>query len=159
MAGSLFGACAGGAVATFNATDFKVLYPNWAAVPNLQLQGYFDIATIYLRNDGSGPVRTTSVQTTLLYLLTAHITQLTIGADGLGASPLIGRVNSASEGSVSVGSDYPSTPNSAWFVQTPYGASFWQATAAYRMVHFFPGPQRFGNGIAPIGYFPGRRRF
>lgn len=158
MASSLFGACAGGAVATFSAADFKVLYPNWAAVPDAQLQGYFDIATIYLRNDGSGPVRSTSTQTMLLYLMTAHITQLSIGANGLGASPLIGRVSSASEGSVSVGSDYPSTPNNAWFVQTPYGASFWQATAAYRMVHYSPGPTRFGNGLAPIGYFSGRRR-
>jgi hypothetical protein len=147
---SLFAGCQSyGAVAVFDPAAFKVQYPQWAALPDLQLQAYFDTATLYFRNDGTSPARTVAIQTLLLNLLTAHITFLSAGADGKGPVQIVGRVNSASEGSVSVGADYPATPTNAWFLQTPFGASFWQATAAYRMARYIPGPTRFGNGIAP----------
>lgn len=150
---SLFGGCTGyGAVAVFDPAAFKVAYPQWAALPDAQLQAYFDIATLYFRNDGTSPARTVAIQTLLLNLLTAHITFMSAGADGTGPSPIVGRVNSASEGSVSIGADYPATPTNAWFLQTPFGASFWQATAAYRMTRYIPGPTRFGNGLAPRGF-------
>jgi hypothetical protein len=38
----------------------------------------------------------------------------------------VGRLSSASEGDVSGQFDFISTPNSAWWTQTPYGASCWQ---------------------------------
>lgn len=142
------GGCAGGAIATFVASSFKDAYPNFATIPDAALEGLFDIATLYLRNDGTGPVRTTAAQTSLLYMLTAHLAQLTYGADGQGGSGLVGRISSASEGSVNVSTDFPSNASNAWFIQTPYGASFWQATAAYRVfARYLPGPTRFGNGI------------
>lgn len=137
-----------GAVAVFDPDAFKVTYPQWSGLPNPQLQAYFDIATMYFRNDGTSPARTVAIQTLLLNLLTAHITQLSAGVDGQGPSAVVGRINSASEGSVSVGADYPANASNAWFLQTPFGASFWQATAAYRMVNYIPGPTRFGNGLS-----------
>lgn len=143
----MFPSCNGGAVAVFDPTAFKQAYPAFANVSDPQLQAMFDIATLYLRNDGTSPVKTVAAQTALLYMLTAHLTQISFGPNGQGASGIVGRVTSASEGSVSIGTDYPSTPNNAWFVQTPYGASFWQATAAYRMTRYIPGPTRFGTGI------------
>jgi hypothetical protein len=148
----MFAVCAGGAVAVFVAADFKAAYPAFAAVPDALLQAFFSIATIYLRNDGSGPVRDTNLQTQLLWMLTAHVGQIS-GALNPGGVPsgLVGRITSASEGSVSVSSDYPSTPNNAWFVQTPYGAMYWQATAAFRMARYLPGPTRFGTGIGNSG--------
>lgn len=151
--------CIGGAVTIFVPADFKVAYPMFATLSDAQLNEAFSLATLYLRNDGTGPVRTVSLQTTLLWQLTAHLSQLMFGVNGQPPSGLVGRVNSASEGSVSIGADWPTTANNAWFLQTTFGANFWQATAAYRMTHYFPGPQRFGNGIGPVGYFPGRRRF
>lgn len=156
---SLFpGARAYGAIATFDADAFKVTYPQWSGLPNPQLQDYFDIATLYWRNDGTSPAKTVAIQSMLLNLLTAHITQLSAGVDGKGASAVVGRINSASEGSVSVGADYPATASNAWFLQTPFGASFWQATAAYRMLTYMPGPTRFGNGLGS-NTFPGVRRW
>lgn len=143
----MFPSCNGGAVAVFDPTAFKQAYPAFASVSDPQLQAMFDIATLYLRNDGTSPVKTVPAQTALLYMLTAHLAQMSFGANGQGASGMVGRVTSASEGSVSIGADYPATPNNAWFVQTPYGASFWQATAAYRMTRYIPGPTRFGTGI------------
>jgi hypothetical protein len=154
---SLYGGCQSyGAIAVFDPAAFKVAYPQWAALPDAQLQAYFDIATLYFRNDGTSPARTVAIQTLLLNLLTAHITQLSAGIDGKGPSAIVGRISSASEGSVSVGADFPSTPNNAWFLQTPFGASFWQATAAYRMTRYIPGRPRFGNGISQ-NYTGGRR--
>lgn len=156
---SLFAGCAGyGAVAVFDPDAFKVTYPQWSGLPNPQLQSYFDIATLYFRNDGTSPAKTVAVQTMLLNLLTAHITQLTVGDDGRTPSAIVGRINSASEGSVSVGADYPANASNAWFLQTPFGALFWQATAAYRMTRYIPGRPRFGNGISG-NYFGGGRRW
>ncbi len=150
---------AGGAVAILVVADFKAAYPGFASLTTPQVEEAFSLATIYLRNDGTGPVRTVSLQTSLLYMLTAHLAQLMYGINGEAASGAVGRVSSASEGSVSIGTDWPTNANNAWFLQTPFGANFWQATAAYRMTRYIPGPQRFGNGLSGPGFFPGRRRF
>lgn len=150
--------CTPGAIATFVYADFIVQYPAFAtAPPEATLEAYFAIAgELYLRNDGTGRVRDVNAQTALLYMLVAHMAQLFNGADGNSPSGLVGRISNATQGSVTVGTDYPSTPNNAWFVQTPYGAAFWQATAAYRSVASYrPGPTRFGNGFGSRGSFQG----
>lgn len=163
--------CPGGAIAVWSASAFLESYPNFKAVPAPTLESMFDIATIYLRNDGTSPIRKQSTQTALMFMLTAHLLQISFGPNGAGAVPgnvdgapgLVGRIASASEGSVSVSADYPSTPNNAWFLQTPYGASFWQATVNWRRMYYIPGPTRFGTGIpngtlgGGYGLFPGRR--
>jgi hypothetical protein len=145
--------CSGGAVAVLSLSDFRSAYTNFATLSDAQIQESFNLATAYLRNDGTSPVSTVALQTSLLYQLTAHILQLMYGADGSGASGLVGRISSASEGSVSVGADWPTTSTNAWFLQSVYGSNFWQATAAYRILNYIPGPTRFGTGR---GYYPGR---
>ena len=140
----------GGAIGVFVYADFTTQYPAFATnPPQATLAAYFAIAgELYLRNDGTGPVSDVNAQTALLYMLVAHMAQLANGADGASPSGLVGRISNATEGSVSVALDYPATPNSAWFVQTPYGASFWQATSAYRSFPAYRrGPTRFGTGI------------
>lgn len=158
----LFGGCAGGAIGTFVYADFIAAYPAFAtAPPQLTLQAYFDLAgEVWLRNDGTGPVRTATLQTQLLYMLTAHLAQLFSGPDGNDPSGLVGRISSATEGSVTVATEYESTMNSAWFNQTPYGAAFWQATAAWRSFPAYRvGPTRFGTGISNRGCSRGCRAF
>lgn len=164
-------ACPGGAIAVWSQSEFLEAYPNFKAVPAGTLQAMFNVATIYLRNDGTSPIRGVATQTALMYMLTAHLLQISFGPNGAGAVPgttdgapgLVGRISNASEGSVSVAADYPSTPNNAWFLQTPYGASFWQATVNWRRGYYLPGPTRFGTGIGNgvlgggYGLFPGRR--
>lgn len=144
-----------GAIAIWSQSDFLEAYPNFKAVPAPTLQSRFVMAGLYLRNDGTSPVRSVQSQTMLMYMLTAHLLQISFGpngegaiAGGGGAVGLVGRIASAGEGSVNVSMDYPSTPNNAWFLQTPYGADFWQATANYRRARYLPGPTRFGNGIS-----------
>jgi hypothetical protein len=144
------GGCRGGAVAIFDVASFRAAYPAFATnPPDATLQMYFALAgEVWLRNDGTGPVRTVALQTALMNMLVAHLTQLFSGPDGNDPSGLVGRIASATEGSVTVSTEYQSTMNSAWFDQTPYGAAFWQATAAFRSFPAYRrGPTRFGNGI------------
>lgn len=133
-----------GVQVTFNYATWALAYPQFGNVTQPQIAGaVLPLAEIYCRNDGGGPVSSAVTQTTLLNLMVAHICQLMFGSRTQPMSPLVGRINTATEGSVSVGTDWPSTPTNAWFLQTPYGAAFWQATAAYRTMRYVPGPRRF----------------
>lgn len=126
-----------GVVVTFDYPKWVVRYPEFASVQEPLAQAYFAEATIYLRNDGSGPTNSPTVQLSLLNMLTAHITALYAIVDGKAASDLVGRISNATEGSVSVQADMEAMPGTAaWFLQTKYGASFWQATAAYRTFRY-----------------------
>jgi hypothetical protein len=151
---------------------FETRYPEiseWCS-PG-QLQGYFDIATLYCDNTDTGaptpamcdlwfslgmlgfppiggPIRNIKIRQMLLGMLTAHVAQLNGNINGNAPSGLVGRVTNASEGSISVGVSYPETADAAWFGQTRYGAMFWQATKQYRMAQYFPGPG------ASFGRFP-----
>ena len=136
-----------GVSVAFDYQTWRARYPEFTdTVTSDVAQMFFDEATLYLRNDGSGPAKTAGVQSALLNMLVAHLAQLNIGTAAQPASAIVGRVTSASEGSVSVSADsqYPSgTPQ--WFQQTRYGSSYWSATAAYRTMHYRVGPRRMMN--------------
>lgn len=130
----------------FSYSNFVAIYPQFATLSQTQvLQGALPVAELYCRNDGGGPVSNAETQTTLLNLMVAHIGQLMYGVNGQPAAGIVGRISDAAEGSVSVSADFPTTPSNAWFMQTPFGAAFWQATAAYRTMRYVPGPRRFFN--------------
>ncbi len=120
---------------TFSYAGWVALYPEFVAVPQAQAQGYFDLSTTLLRNDGTSPVPTTALQLQLLNLLTAHMAKLFAPASqgGQGAG-IVGRIANASEGSVSVQTEYSSqiSDSEAFYIQTAYGALYWQMTAAFR---------------------------
>lgn len=120
---------------------------------------YFDLATQYCRNDGGGPVSKATIQVRLLNLMTAHLAFLLAGNNTSdGASSLVGRISSASEGSVSVSAEMPgSNANSAWYLQTKYGAAFWQATAVYRTMRYRHSCLPNGTVVGPynpLGLWP-----
>jgi len=130
------------AVVIFDPAAFKSAYPQFAAVSDGQLTNYFNLATLYLSNEDCSVVQDIPKRTTLLWLLTAHIAFLS-GALNPGGTPgLVGRVSSATEGSVSVSVDFPSSPNGAWFQQTPWGAMFWQSTLSLRSFRYRARPTR-----------------
>src|SRR6266567_2871215 len=131
-----------GVQVAFNYNLWVLRFPEFSSVPADLAQAYFDEATLYHRNDGGGPVTTTSVQAVLLNVLTAHIAQLYKIKDGQPQSELVGRISSANEGSVSVQADMdvpPGTPQ--WYAQTKYGSSYWAATSVYRTMRYKPGPR------------------
>ncbi|KVH51181.1 DUF4054 domain-containing protein [Burkholderia diffusa] len=136
-------------IVTFDYGTWSARYPALAAATNATLaQLYFDEAQLYCDNTPCSPVQDLTMRALLLNMLTAHIAQLnqpvgaaTAGGGTAAPSPLVGRITSATEGSVSVQTQMDVPPGSAqWFNQTPYGAAFWAATAAYRTMHYVAMP-------------------
>lgn len=127
-------------IVVFDPFAFKVRYPAFNAVSNPALQGCFDDATLYLSNKDTSPVQCLARRAQLLNMLTAHIATLGGLLSPGGSAQPVGRVSQASEGSVSASLDYvPATPGSgAWFNQTQYGATFWQATSSLRGMRYLP---------------------
>jgi uncharacterized protein DUF4054 len=135
-----------GVSVTFNYATWSQLFPQFSNIPQLIVTTVIlPLAQQYLRNDGGGPVQSAASQANLLNLIVAHVAQLLFGSTLQPLSPLVGRISSATEGSVSVQTDMPASPSAAWFMQTPYGAAFWQATLPYRTMRYLPGPQRAFN--------------
>lgn len=138
-------------VVIFDPAAFKLRYPEFSSVDSALLQQYFTQATIYLDNTDFSRVSNLAVRAMLLNMLVAHIAFLYSGANGQSPSGLVGRVDSASEGSVSVHADMPGvTANSAWYMQTKYGADYWNATAPFRTFQYISGhsPSNY-----PYGYY------
>ncbi|HBV9073333.1 TPA: DUF4054 domain-containing protein [Escherichia coli] len=138
-------------VVIFDPSAFKLRYPEFSSVDDALLQQYFTQATIYLDNTDSSRVSDLAVRSMLLNMLVAHIACLYSGANGQSPSGLVGRIDSASEGSVSVHADMPGgTANSAWYMQTKYGADYWNATAPFRTFQYISGhsPSHY-----PYGYY------
>jgi hypothetical protein len=119
-------------IAVFDSVAFKARYPEFAAVADGLLSACFTEAGLYLSNTDASPVQNITRRQLLLNMLTAHIAYLggALSADGQ-ARP-VGRISQAGEGSVSAGLEYGVPGTQAWFVQTQYGAAFWQATTSLR---------------------------
>lgn len=119
----------------FDALAWRAAYPQFSALTEAQAAGYFELACLILTNAPGSCVRDLNRRRVLLWLLTAHYAQLALNGGGL-----VGRVSKATRGSVSVETDGAGVPKGAWwFSQTPYGASFWQATLSLRQMRFLPG--------------------
>jgi len=151
-----------GVIVAFDYNAWVAEFPEFAAISSGQATGFFNRATNIFANDGSGPVCTTTQQSALLNLLTAHIAWLNAfrDANGMpsstGTNPppsVVGRINSATEGSVSVQSDMgdanAGSPSQAWYMQTRYGAEFWAGTAQFRTMRYSPRPTIVVNGVYP----------
>ena len=127
------------AVVGFDPAAFKLRYPEFAGVSDALLQMYFDETTLILANNDSSIVHDLAERAKLLRLLTAHLAALNSGINGQAPSPLVGRISSATQGSVSVSVDMgPASGSSAWFQQTKYGSEYWMATAKYRTFRYVP---------------------
>jgi|ERR1700724_1703884 len=137
-----------GVIVSFNYTAWAARYPEFSGVDPALVQLYFNEATMYCRNDGGGPVSTAPIQTTLLNMLTAHICQLNAALNGQDSSQIVGRIENASQGSVSVATEMDLPGSAAWFKQTKYGVAFWQATAGYRTMRYMrPGQYQVNPGF------------
>lgn len=140
-------------VVTFDSKAFRALYPMFAAASNDLLQARFNqAATLYLDNTDASLIADLKEREQLLFLLVAHLCALRGEDNGL-----VGRITSASEGSVSVSVDSSGSNDASWwYLQTPYGADYWQATAPYRTWRYYAGgsPSRY-----PAHYYRALRRW
>lgn len=133
------------AVVTFNPAAFKTAFPEFATVPDARLQLLFNLAgSSILDNSDASIIVDPAQRAPLLDLLVAHLLTLfgtggtAAGGAGTGARGVVGRVASATEGSVSTSLAYsiPAGAGEAWFQQTQYGAMYWMATAPWRSFRY-----------------------
>jgi hypothetical protein len=131
--------CAG--VVVFDPAAFAARYPQFANVSTQLLQAFFDeAAALYLNNSTRSIVQDLAERAILLNLIVAHLGTLsgvlTPAGQGSNATQ-VGRVASASEGSVSASLDMgQQSKNAAFWMQTQYGAQYWTATAQYRTMRY-----------------------
>lgn len=153
---------------SFEPNAFVLLYPEFAGFvtdttpPGVSsvLSQNFTLATMFLNNTCGSRVQDANQREQLLDLLVAHITFMNQGSnDGAGTTVpppgIVGRVNTATEGAVSVGAEISAPPSAsmAYFAQSKYGFLYWTLTAKYRTFIYVPpcdGPQ-----YGPLGYGPG----
>lgn len=139
------------AVVVFDYAEWALIYPTIAAhTPQPLAEAYFDIATTICDNSPCAiipydpPEKTT--RKTALYLLVAHIATL----NGPVQNGSVGRVSSATQGSVSVGLEYNVSKGAAWFTQTQWGATYWQMVRPYMLGGVYhPGRQPFRQPRPP----------
>jgi hypothetical protein len=145
-----------GVVVAFSYPAWAALYPEFnTTVSPSQAQEYFTLATSIHRNDGGWPVNDPTQQLSLLNMLTAHIAALLAPSNPGGTpSAIVGRINSATEGSVNVQAQYSTNVSQqmAYFVQTKYGAMYWVASAPYRTMRYRPSLRRGVVQIGPPGF-------
>ena len=128
-------------IVVFDIEEFRELYPAIQA-SDAQLMSYFAVAETFLSNTKCSVVKNLDARKKMLYLLTAHIAAITQQAES--GNPTVGRIASATEGTVSIGLDYGTMGNNErWYLQTPWGAMYWQLTKKYRSAVY-------RLGIAPM---------
>lgn len=142
-------------VVEFVPGTFKAAFPEFASIADAALTMNFDFATLQLTNSCGSRVCDAVLREKLLNLLTAHITQLRNGANGQPAGGLVGMVDKATEGSVSVSATMGTIVyGQAYYLQTQWGAMYWQATARYRTFQYVPAPVVCAD-LANPGFFGG----
>lgn len=134
----------------FDYATFVASFPEMSGVTEPAAQSYFNLAT-QLVSDRSWPIRNSAVLSNILYLVTAHLAKLlsqnTQGSPTTGGTEgptgIVGRITTATEGSVSVAADMPNQASgAAWWQQTSYGALVWQFIKPFRLFRYVTNPNR-----------------
>ena len=137
------------AVVTFDPVAFAVAYPEFAAINQARTTAMFTLAEqAILDNTDNSPVMDTNFRLQLFYMLVAHLLTLLGGAPTTPTNTPPGRINTATEGTITAGFEYILPAGSAmapWFVQTKYGAMYWTMTAPFRSALYVQ------NGASGIG--------
>lgn len=135
-------------VVTFNEAGFLQRFPQftaYAAENPGALQSRFDeVTAFYVNNSEHSRVCDVAERSMLINLAIAHVLAIEgVAAGDNSAAGKVGRVASATEGSVSVSLDMGAVPaTAAWWMQSQYGASYWSATAKYRTFRYAGAPRR-----------------
>ena len=141
---------------TFNYDAWVARYPEFSGVSEPLAQLYWNEATLYF--NAYGWPGSLPQAPTLLNMLTAHIAKLNAPLGGSPSPQTVGRVDNASEGSVSVhldmGDANEGSPSQAWYMTTKYGAAYWAATAKFRTARYRPPP--FPGSFVPTALYTGR---
>ena len=142
-------------VVDFDPVFFVQRYSELAYIGTPLLAMYFAEAEMYCDNTPSSPIVNADVgkqRYIVLHMATAHIAALNAQkSDGSEASPLVGRIQSATQGSVSVSTQMDVPAGTAqWWAQTRYGAAFWAATTQFRRFRYRANTGRTMDAYAPF---------
>ena len=130
-------------VVVFDLLKFRKLFPKISTTDD-QLDMFFVEACLLCNNTENSNIRNLQEREILLFLLTAHIATLQMRIDS--GNDSVGRITSASEGSVSVALDNGQTTHSEkWYQQTAYGARYWVLTKRYRSLFYI-----YGHAPMPV---------
>ena len=141
-------------VVVFDYTAWAARYPELSAwVGQPQATAFFFEAQLYCDNTPCGIVPNCAPvyqRQQFLQMLTAHIAALNASLNNQPPNPLVGRIGTATEGTVNVtvNMDLPAG-SPQWFAQTKYGIAFWQASSSFRTMHYVPGGR---NAYNPYGF-------
>lgn len=142
-------------VVVFVPADFKAAFTSFATIADAALNLSFTLATLQLNNSCGSRIGNAALRETFLNLLVAHITALKDGENGNAPPGIVGRVDKATEGSVSVSADMGTVVyGQAYYLQTQWGAMYWQATARFRTMVYIPAPPVCADFNGGLG-FPG----
>lgn len=139
-------------VVVFNYQRWAVRYPELSgSITENQAEVYFEEAQLYCDNTACSPVTDLVQRGIFLGMITAHIAMLNAPINGQPASPLVGRISQATEGSVSVSAEADYPPGTAqWFMTTKYGAAFWTASQQFRTAFYVAGPSVVADPHQPF---------
>lgn len=148
---------------TFNVTDFREQFPQFAATPptDATLQSYFNTAGSYIENSNYGFLANLD-RALALNLMTAHIAaMMAIIAAAGAAGATVGVVTGATIDDVAVTLEPPPAKNGwqYWLAQTPYGQQLWALLTVQSAGGWFVGgaPTRAGfRGAGGFGAIGGR---
>jgi hypothetical protein len=142
---------------------FRARYPEFCAtVTSVNYPELFaEVGALYCDNSDCSVIpcdeATYQPRMMLLNMLVAHLAAMSVGSAHGPASGLVGRIAGATQGSDSVtlaAYGKGSSASEAFFLQTPYGANFWRATAQYRVFQYVPPEPDY---IDYAGGYPWRR--
>jgi len=110
----------------FDVTAFRLQFPEFAnpiAYPDVQLQGYWDLATAYINPTDSCTIKGAQLQQAL-NLMTAHLAKL---YSFINKGKTTGLLQGATVDKVSVTLTPPPVKSGYqwWLAQTPYGQQLW----------------------------------
>jgi len=139
------------AAVVFDYASWAARYPALAAVTSqATAEAMFSDATLtLLGNDGpdepASIVQNEPRRLQLLNMLVAHLAALEQRNATGGGAGMVGNINNASEGSVSIGLTPLSSTSetAAWYRQTQYGAQYWTAIQPYMRATYLKGPRVF----------------
>lgn len=156
---------------TYSYDTWVANFPEFAACSSAQGQAWFNRSGLYFANDicnPAYPVIGATLFEQLIYMLTSHIAWISAPRDSSGnpassgkpPPSIVGRISSASEGSVNVSTEWKDSgsPSEAWYIQTPYGAEFWAATAQFRTMRYAARPTIVAGTVFPFVPRTGWRR-
>ncbi|WHB31199.1 virion structural protein [Xanthomonas phage NEB7] len=130
------------AVVVFDPAAFKAAFPEFATVPDARLNILFLSATGVIDNTDASVIADVARRSAILSLVVAHLLAqfgtTVVGTGGANPSGVVGRLSSATEGSVSSSFEFniPASAGAAWWNQTQYGAMAWMLLAPFRSFRY-----------------------